>query len=86
MLKMLLRPKTKTGCNGLPGSDLKDGGVPPEYRNVAVLFVIIPAHYLFIMEICDSIQIKKHKIHPKGMATLRKYICLESGFKKPKKT
>ena len=41
-------PKPLTGYQGLAGSAMQDGGVPPEHWNVAALFVVMPAHYLIM--------------------------------------
>ena len=65
-------PTVLTGCQGLAGSALQDGGVPSEHWNVVGLFVIIQTHYL-IMEKYDLKQ-KHLKSIPCRSATFKKYV------------
>ena len=67
---MAISVESVVKTNALTVRQEQEGGAPFEHENVAVLFVIIPAHYL-IMEICDVIQINLRSI-PCGMVTFKK--------------
>ena len=62
--------KALTGCQGLAGSALQDGGVTSEHETLQLLFVIMPAHHLLYMEICVLILINLRSI-PLGWQPLK---------------
>ena len=72
-LKVSLRPKALTGCNGLAGSDLQDRGVPSEHsRQRRTLFVIMPANYLFVENMC--LDTNKLKMYPEKVPTKKNLV------------
>ena len=51
----VIMTKALTGCNGLAGSDLQEGGVPLKHSEVAALFICNVDTPINMLEMCNSI-------------------------------